>query len=61
LATTQAEVVNSGNDKMVIARYRIRYFFSKKRGALTIDPGKSARYSSSLLPSSAAFVVDLGV
>jgi len=34
LATTHAKVANSGSDKMVIARYRIRYFF-QKRGVLS--------------------------
>ena len=29
LATTHAKVANSGSGKMVIARYRIRYFFKK--------------------------------
>ena len=33
LATIHAKVVNSGSGKVVIARYRIRYFY-KKRGAL---------------------------
>jgi len=31
LAITHAKVANSGNGKMVITRYRIRYFFQKKR------------------------------
>jgi len=35
LATTHAEVANSGSSKMVIARYRIRYFF-QKRAALSL-------------------------
>ena len=30
LATTYAKVANSGSGKMVIARYRIRYFFQKR-------------------------------
>jgi len=30
LATTHAKVVNSGSGKMVIARYRMRYFFQKR-------------------------------
>jgi len=30
LATTRAKVANSGSGKMVIARYRIRYFFQKR-------------------------------
>jgi len=52
LATTCAKVANSGSGKIVIARYRIRYF-SKKSGAPADATGKLARYSSSLLPSSA--------
>ena len=31
LATTHAEVANSGSGKMVLARYRIHYFFKKER------------------------------
>jgi len=30
LATTRAKVANSGSGKMVVARYRIRYFFQKR-------------------------------
>jgi len=30
LATTHAKVANSGSGKMVIARYRMRYFFQKR-------------------------------
>jgi len=30
LATTHAKVAISGSSKMVIARYRIRYFFQKR-------------------------------
>jgi len=30
LATTHAKVANSGSGKMVIARYRIHYFFQKR-------------------------------
>ena len=48
LATTYGKVANSGSGKMVIARYHIRYFFSKMSGATAIATGKSARYSSSL-------------
>jgi len=32
-------------------------FFSKKSGATAIAPGKLARYSSSLLPTSGDFIV----
>jgi len=35
LATTHAKVANSGSAKMVLARYRIRYFFLK-RAALSL-------------------------
>jgi len=35
LATTHAKVANSGSGKMVIARYRMRYFF-QKRAALSL-------------------------
>jgi len=57
LATTRAKVANSGSGKMVIARYRIRYFF-QKRAALPLTVLENqlatvARYfSNSLLPSS---------
>jgi len=40
LATTWAKVANSGSGKMVIARYRIRYFF-QKRAALPLTLLKS--------------------
>jgi len=35
-ATAHAKVANSGSDKIVIARYRIRYFF-QKRAALPLS------------------------
>jgi len=35
LVSTHAKVANSGSGKMVIARYRIRYFF-QKRAALRL-------------------------
>jgi len=35
LATTDVKVANSGSGKMVIARYRMRYFF-QKRAALSL-------------------------
>jgi len=31
LPTTHAKVANSGSGKLVIARYRMRYFFKKER------------------------------
>ena len=51
LSITHAKVANSGSSKMVIARYHIRYFL-KKSGATANPPGKLARHTSSLLPSS---------
>jgi len=57
LATTHVKLANSGSGKMVIARYRIRYFF-QKRAVLSLTLLENflaavARYfSSSLLPSS---------
>jgi len=36
LATSHAKVANSGSGNMVIARYRIRYFF-QKRAALPLS------------------------
>ena len=36
LATTHAKVGNSGRDKMVIAHYRMRYFF-QRRAALPLS------------------------
>jgi len=47
LATSHAKVAISGSGKMVIARYRTRYFL-KKSGAIANATGKLARYSSSL-------------
>ena len=55
LATTHTKVANSGSSKMVIARYRICYFF-QKRATLPLLENKLATvaryFSSSLLPSS---------
>jgi len=34
LAITHAKVANSGNGKIVIARYRIRYFFQNRESLL---------------------------
>jgi len=46
VATTHTKVANSG--KMMIARYRIRYFFQKKNGVIGKATGKLACYSISL-------------
>jgi len=43
------KVANSGSGKMVIARYSIRYFFSKKSGAIANSTGKLARYCPALM------------
>ena len=53
LATTHAKVANSG--KMVIPRYRIRYFFQKKTALALLEnelPAVARYFSRSLLPTS---------
>ena len=55
LATTHAKVANSGSGKMVIAPYRIRYFF-QKRAALALSLLDNwlvivARYCPALSPA----------
>jgi len=59
LAITHAKVVNNNSGKMVIARYRIRYFF-QNRAAVPLTLVENylftvARYFSSLLPPSSDF------